>query len=237
MSREELDERGSPRRTVRGEGRAFATMLALRKSGAEAWLALAVCARACLPDEQGREHAQWLLRRHPALVLQFISSTPSLHMLYCNTYTAPESHVPPLPWSTTSSRTTIAHMYSGSVRLSFCTLNASKPPASPATTANRGICSVRISTVGEPHCVSRDIVFPISTRTHREDFDRSKHPQQPCADADRHHKPRASLDRLGIGGEPAVSAKPLPHNRGLWCSVVMVVLVRCVHGRCRRASA
>ena len=46
-------------------------------------------------------------------------------------------------YGTTSTSTTIAHMYSGSVRLSFCTLNASSSPASPATITNRPTCQSR----------------------------------------------------------------------------------------------
>ena len=46
-------------------------------------------------------------------------------------------------YATTSASTVIAHMYSGSVRLSFCTLNASSSPASPATITNRPTCQSR----------------------------------------------------------------------------------------------
>ena len=98
-------------------------------------------------------------RRHP--LLRSIHSSPHRHVpKTCLSFRTP---APPRPTqhhaafvreririvcsvyaaTTTSSNTTIAHMYSGSVRLSFCTLNASRHPANPAAIPNRAICWVR----------------------------------------------------------------------------------------------
>lgn len=125
-------------------------------------------------------------------------------------------------YATTSASTVIAHMYSGSVRLSFCTLNASSSPASTATTTNRGTCTRRSSAKPAPLRQSSLSSFQQSCSSPHapRNFPRSQTPagatRTPTPSPRTRRCPRSSWDSLqttGVDRAVSLQSTPVAHSR------------------------